>query len=128
MHLKRAFSAETGLHLTFSTGDTQQTVELSPEAADQLLRVLQVVESKPVGEVPLTLTVLGHQVMRTPEAYGLRLRTQECGEVVFALPQLILRRLITDLMHLESAAPELRISDSAEATGSSRSKVGESHH
>ena len=126
MRLKRALSPEHELHLTFSSGDTQQTVELSSEAAKQLLRALQVVERKPVDEVPLTLTVLGHQVMRTPEAYGLLLRTQEFGEVVFSLPQLILRALITDLMHLESAPPELRTS--AKTTESSGSKVGESHH
>ena len=126
MRLKRALSSEDELHLTFSSGDTQQTVELSSEAAKQLLRALQVVERKPVDEVPFTLTVLGHQVMRTPEAYGLLLRTQEFGEVVFSFPQLILRALITDLMHLESAPPELRTS--AETTESSGSKVGESHH
>ena len=41
--------------------------------------------SEAVGEGPLTLGVLGHQVVRTPEAYGLLLRTQELGEVVFSL-------------------------------------------
>ena len=126
--LKRALSAEHGAHLTFSSGTTEQTVELSPEAADQVLQALQVLRSKPPGEDQLTLTVLGHQIMRAPEAYGLRLRTQELGEVVFSLPRLILRRLMTDLTHLASSPPASRTFDSGEKTVSSRGKIGARHH
>ena len=104
-HLKRVLSAERGLHLTFSSGNTEQTIVLRPEVAAQVLQALQIANSKPAGEDQLTLTVLGHQIMRTPEDYGLLLRTQELGEVVFSLPRLILRRLATDLMRLASSPP-----------------------
>lgn len=52
------------------------------------------------SEEPLTVSVLGHQVVRSAEAHGLLLRTQECGDIVFSLPPGILRRLIADLIHL----------------------------
>jgi len=115
-HLKRVSSTERGLHLTFSTGDTEETIGLSPEAADQTLHTLQVATSEIVGEGQLTLTVLGHQVVRTDEAYGLLLRTQEFGDVVFSLPQAILQRLVTDLMHLASSPPASRTFGSGDTT------------
>jgi hypothetical protein len=125
--LKRVLSTERGLHLKFNSGDTEQSIELSPEAADQILQALQVVTSEGVGEEQLTLTVLGHQVVRTPEAYGLLLRTQEFGDVVFSLPQAILQRLITDLMHLASSPPASRTFGSGDAPGHARRKMGAPH-
>ena len=74
------------------------------DAIEKLLRTVQLL-GEGAGEEPLTLTVMGHQVVRRPEAYGLLLRTQELGEVVFSLPPAILQRLITDLMRLASSAP-----------------------
>ena len=117
--LKRVLSTERGLRLTFSSGDTEESVELSQEAADQMLQALQVMTSE-AGEEQLTLTVLGHQVVRTPEAYGLLLRTQEFGDVVFSLPRAILQRLITDLTHLASSTPASRTFGSGDATGNQR--------
>jgi hypothetical protein len=125
--LKRALSTERGLHLTFSSGDKEQSIELSPEAADQILQALQVVTSEAAGQEQLTLTVLGHQVVRTPEAYGLLLRTQEFGDVVFSLPEAILRRLISDLMHLASSPSALRTFGSGDTTGDARGKIGVRH-
>ena len=90
--LKRVLSTERGLHLTFISGDREEAIELSPEAVDQTSKTLQVATRDIAGEGPLTLTVLGHQVVRTHEAYGLLLRTQEFGEVVFSLPHAILQR------------------------------------
>ena len=106
--LKSVLSTERGLHLTFSSGDTEESIELSPEAVEQTSKALQVATRDIAGGGPLTLTVLGHQVVRTHEAYGLLLRTQEFGEVVFSLPQAILQRLITDLMQLASSPPASR--------------------
>jgi hypothetical protein len=125
--LKCALSTKRGLHLTFSSGDTEQSIELSPEAADQILQALQVVTSEAAGQEQLTLTVLGHQVVRAPEAYGLLLHTQEFGDVVFSLPEAILRRLISDLMHLASSPPASRAFGSRDATGHARGKSGERH-
>ena len=105
--LKSVRSTERGLHLTFSSGDTEESIELSREAIEQTFKTLHGV-TRDAGEGPLTLTVLGHQVVRTPEAYGLLLRTQEFGDVVFSLPQPILARLITDLMNLLSSPSSLR--------------------
>ena len=127
--LKRVLSSECGLHLEFSSGDSEESVELSREAADQMLQALQVVTSEAAGEAQLTLTVLGHQVVRTPEAYGLLLRTQEFGDVVFSLPQAVLQKLITDLTHLASSPPMLKTFDSVDsvaATGNARGKIGTS--
>jgi hypothetical protein len=103
--LKSCLLGEHGLRLTFSAGSAEQSIELSMAAAEQSLQVLKTA----IGEARerLTLTVLGHQVVRTPEAYGLLLRTQEFGEVIFALPEPILERLITDLMHLRSSNPRM---------------------
>jgi hypothetical protein len=70
--LKRVLSTERGLHLTFSSGDTEESIELSPEAVEQTSKTLHNV-ARVAGEG----TVLGHQVVRTHEAYGLLLRTQE---------------------------------------------------
>jgi hypothetical protein len=113
--LKRVLSTERGLHLTFSAGDTEESIELSHEAADQTLHTLQGVTSERAGEEQLTLTVLGHQVVRTHEAYGLLFRTQEFGDVVFSLPQAILQRLITDLMQLASSPPASQTFGSGDA-------------
>ena len=71
-----------------------------------MLQTLQVT-SEVARETPLTLAVFGHQVVRTPEAYGLLLRTQELGEVVFSLPPAILKMLIADLIRLSSSPPAL---------------------
>jgi hypothetical protein len=79
------------------------------DASEKLLRTIQLLGEGAVEE-PLTLTVMGHQVVRRPETYGLLLRTQELGEVVFSLPPAILQRLITDLMRLASSAPPLPLS------------------
>ena len=38
--LKRVLSTERGLHLTFSSGDTEESIELSPEAVDQTFKTL----------------------------------------------------------------------------------------
>ena len=120
--LKSVLSTERGLHLTFSSGDTEESIELSPEAADQTLKTLHGVTTRDAGEGPLTLTVLGHQVVRTHEAYGLLLRTQEFGDVVFSLPPAILKRLITDLMHLASSPPASRTF--GDATAQAGRKIG----
>ena len=124
--LKRVLSTERGLHLTFSSGDTEESIELSPEAADQTSKTLQVV-TREAGEGQLTLTVLGHQVVRTHEAYGLLLRTQEFGDVVFSLPHAVLQRLITDLMQLASSPPASRTFGSGDATGHARGKIWAPH-
>ena len=125
--LKSVLSTERGLHLTFSSGDTEESIELSPEAADQTSKSLRIVTRETADEGPLTLTVLGHQVVRTHEAYGLLLRTQEFGDVVFSLPQAILERLITDLMRLASSPPVSRTFDSGDATAQARRKIGAPH-
>lgn len=101
--LKRVLSTKRGLRLTFSSGGSEEGVELSQEAAAQTLRALQGAGGAG-GEGPLTLGVLGHQVVRTPEAYGLLVRTQELGDVVFSLPPAILQMLVVDLMHLASSS------------------------
>jgi hypothetical protein len=118
--LKRIVSTERGVHLTFSTGNTEESIELSPEATNQTLHTLQAATSEMAGEEQLTLTVLGHQVVRTHEAYGLLLRTQEFGDVVFSLPQEILQRLVIDLVHLASSPPASRASGSGDATAHGR--------
>ena len=122
--LKRVLSTERGLHLTFSSGDTEESIELSPQAADQTLHTLQGVTSEFAGEEQLTLTVLGHQVVRTHAAYGLLLRTPEFGDVVFSLPPEILQRLINDLMKLASSPPASRSFGSGETTGHARCDMG----
>ena len=38
--LKRVLSTERGLHLTFSSGDTEESIELSPEAVEQTFKTL----------------------------------------------------------------------------------------
>ena len=107
--LKSVLSTERGVKLTFRSGDTEESIELSPEAADRTLHTLQVAMSERASEEQLTLTVLGHQVVRTDEAYGLLLRTQEAGDVVFSLPHAILQSLTIDLMQLASSPPASRI-------------------
>lgn len=125
--LKRVSSTERGLHLSFSSGDSEESIELSREAADQMLQALQLVTNEVPGEGQLTLTVLGHQLVRTPEAYGLLLRTQEFGDAVFSLPQAVLQRLITDLTHLASSPPMSRTLDTGDATGQAHGKIGPPH-
>ncbi len=53
---------------------------------------------------PLTLTVVGHQVVQKSGAKGLLVRTEELGAVVFALPDQVLSDLISDLARLRDAA------------------------
>lgn len=125
--LERVLSTERGLHLAFRAANSEELIELSQEAADQVLQALQVVAKKAAGQEPLTLTVVGHQVMRTPEAYGLLLCTQEFGDVVFSLPQAVLQRLITDLTHLASSPPILRTPDPGGATRHDRGKIEPPH-
>jgi hypothetical protein len=120
--LKRVRSTKRGLLLTFSSGDSDESLELSLEAIAQTLKTLQV-RGEVVREGPITLTVLGHQVVRTPEAYGLLLRTQELGEVVFSLPPAILKMLIADLMHLASS-PLARPTSHAGGVVHARGKTG----
>ena len=113
--LKRVRSTERGLHLTFSSSETEKSIELGPEAVEQTFKTLHGV-TRDTGEGPLTFTVLGHQVVRTDEAYGLLLRTQESGDVVFSLPPAILKRLIGDLMRLASSPSAPRTFSSGDAT------------
>ena len=115
-HLKSVVATERGINLRYRSGDTEESIELSREAADQTLHTLRVATSENAGEGPLTLTVLGHQVVRTHEAYGLLLRTQQLGDVVFSLPLAILTRLITDLVRLESSPSTLRTVASGDMT------------
>ena len=103
--LKRGVPTKRGLRLTFSSGNTERTIELSREAAGQILQALQIPTKMGTAEVRLTLTVLGHQVVQTPEAKALLLRTKEWGIIVFSLPQGILQKLIADLVHLASSPP-----------------------
>ena len=122
--LKSVLSTERGLHLTFSSGDTEECIELSPEAVEQTSKTLHDV-TRDAGEGPLTLTVLGHQVVRTHEAYGLLLRTKEFGDVVFSLPHVILKRLIADLMQLASSPPASQTFSSGDAPpGHARRDLG----
>ena len=85
------------------SGQTKQTVELSPHAALDIQQTLQTpMEAR---QEPFTLTVLGHQIVQNAEAKGLLLRTHEMGVVVFSLPEGILQRLIADLAFLASSSP-----------------------
>jgi hypothetical protein len=113
--LKSGVPTERGVRLTFSSGNKEKTIELSREAAGQTLQALQVPTKMGTPEERLTLTVLGHQVVHTPEAKGLLLRTllrtKEWGIIVFSLPQSILPKLIADLRYLAScpsASTEVR--------------------
>ena len=54
---------------------------------------------------PLTLTVVGHQIVQAADSKGLLVDTVEMGTIVFALPPKILRRLVADLKSLDEAAP-----------------------
>ena len=103
--LKRGVPTKRGVRLTFSSGHTAKTIKLSREASGQILQALQIPTKKGTAEVRLTLTVLGHQVVQTPEAKGLLLRTKEWGIIVFSLPQGILQKLMADLAHLASSPP-----------------------
>jgi hypothetical protein len=114
--LKRVVFGKEGLRLTFSSGDTEESLELSQNAVAQVLQTLQTIGDA-TSEKPLTLRVFGHQVVRTPEALGLLLRTQELGEVVFSLPPPILKMLIADLMHLASSQPTSPAQDVVHARG-----------
>jgi hypothetical protein len=103
--LKRDVPTKRGVRLTFSSGNTEKTIELSREAAGEILQALQIPTKKGTAGVQLTLTVLGHQIVQTPDAKGLLLRTKEWGIVVFSLPEGILQKLIADLAHLASSPP-----------------------
>jgi hypothetical protein len=124
--LKRVLSTERGLRLTFSSGDSEESIELSREAVDQMLQALQIVTNKVTGEEQLTLTVLGHQVMQAAEAKGLLLRTKELGDVVFSLPQAVLQKLVTDLTHLASS-PMWRRPGSGDESEHAGGKTGSRH-
>ena len=69
--LKRDVPTKRGVRLTFSSGNTEKTIEVSREAAGQILQALQIPTKKGTAGVQLTLTVLGHQIVQTPEAKGL---------------------------------------------------------
>ena len=85
------------------SGQTKQTMELSPHAALDIPRTLETpMETR---QEPFTLTVLGHQLVHNAEAKGLLLRTQELGVVVFSVPEGVLQRLIADLAFLASSPP-----------------------
>lgn len=101
--LLRCVPTHRGLRLTFRSGGTDKTIGLSWEATGRILRALEVPTENGIPAERLTLTVLGHQVVRAHEAKGLLLRTKEWGIVVFALPQEILPKLITDLAYLASS-------------------------
>jgi len=120
--LKRVSSTKGGVQLAFSSGDSEEFIELSREAADQMLQALQIVTNKVTGQEQLTLTALGHQVVQAVEAKGLLLRTKELGDVVFSLPQTVLQRLITDLVHLASSPLSRRLG-SGDASGHARGKI-----
>jgi hypothetical protein len=120
--LRRVFSTKRGLRLTFSSGDSEESLELSQAAITQMLQALEV-SSEVARETPLTLAVLGHQVVRAPEAYGLLLRTQELGDVVFSLPPAILKMLVADLMRLSSSPPALPTSHNVDVV-LARGKTG----
>jgi hypothetical protein len=120
--LKRVFSTNRGLRLTFSSGDSEESLELSREAIAQMLQTLQLT-GEVAREGPLTLAVLGHQVVRTPEAHGLLIRTHELGDVVFSLPPAILKMLIADLIRLSSSPAALPTSYAADAVHA-RGKTG----
>lgn len=112
--LKRVLPTERGLQLTFSSDGSEESLELSHEAIAQLLRSISGTDRT---SEPLTLGVLGHQIVRTPTAHGLLIRTQELGAVVFSLPPAILKMLTTDLMRLASSPPAGPRTHSEEANG-----------
>ena len=85
--LKRGLPTERGLRLTFSSGNTDKTIELSREAAGQILQALQIPTKKGTAEVRLTLTVLGHQVVQTPEAKGLSFAPRSGESSYFLYPR-----------------------------------------
>ena len=101
--LLRCAPTERGLRLTFRCRGADRTIGLSWEATGRIFRALEVPTEKGIPAERLTLTVLGHQVVQAHEAKGLLLRTKEWGIVVFSLPQEILPKLITDLVHLVSS-------------------------
>jgi hypothetical protein len=77
---------------------------LSPQVAEQVLKAVAALTSEEPGESALTLTVQGHRVLRRPHEFGLMLRTQEFGDVIFSLPEQIIERLIADLSRLASSS------------------------
>jgi len=62
---------------------------------------------------PLTLTVVGHQIVQAGDAKGLLIDTEELGTVVFVIPPKILRMLVADLAKLESLGAEMANPDEA---------------
>ncbi len=103
--LKLCMPTERGVRLTFSSGHEEKTIELSRDSASQILQALQNPMKLGTTEEPLTLTVLGHQVVQSREDKGLLLNTREWGTTVFSLPQAILLKLVSDLAHLASLPP-----------------------
>jgi hypothetical protein len=102
--LRRAMSTEPGLRLTFSCGESEESIELTPQAAERVLKAVAALTSEEPGEGRLTVTVQGHPILRRPDAFGLLLRTQEFGDVIFSLPEKIIQRLIADLTRLASSS------------------------
>ena len=82
--LKRGVPTKRGVRLTFSSGHTANTIKLSREASGQILQALQIPTKKGTAEVWLTLTVLGHQVVQTPEAKGCSFAPRS-GELSYSL-------------------------------------------
>jgi hypothetical protein len=105
VRLKLCMPTERGVRLTFSSGHEEKTIELSRDAAGQILQALQNPMKMGTAEELLTLTVLGHQVVQSREDKGLLLKTREWGTIVFSLPQAILLKLVSDLAHLVSSPP-----------------------
>lgn len=102
--LRRALSTGRCLRLTFSCGESEESIKLTPQVAEQVLKAVAALTSKEPGESALTLTVQGHQALRRPHEFGLMLRTQEFGDVIFSLPEQIIKRLIADLSRLASSS------------------------
>ena len=82
--LKRDVPTKRGVRLTFSSGNTEKTIEVSREAAGQILQALQIPTKKGTAGVQLTLTVLGHQIVQTPEAKGCSYAPRS-GELSYSL-------------------------------------------
>ena len=48
--LKSVLSTERGLHLTFSSGDAEQCIELSPEAVEQTSKLFTMQRGMPAKD------------------------------------------------------------------------------
>jgi hypothetical protein len=102
--LRRALSTGRGLRLTLSCGESEESIELTPRVAEQVLKAVAALTSEEPGESVLTITVQGHQVLRRRDEFGLLLRTQEFGDVIFSLPEQVIKGLIADLSRLASSS------------------------